>query len=213
MYKAFIVVGGESTGTRLVTQLLINVGCVGDSGKAQRLDKFSKEDSLRDLMSEGKFPRVVWRRSVPHASRMPNLEEELMYPLLGMYKRGEIFVVVTTRNWLCAARSAVNAGHCRDLASALVRLERAYTHIFEFLKKHSKMRYHMVSYDALISSGNFYLPYLFGQLQLNVPFDEAVKMARTFYNGNTKHYWEELGEQTRQKRTTKGKATDNTSNR
>lgn len=62
--KAFLVLGGESTGTRMVTQLLCEAGCYGDHGHQQRLDNSLPIDQ----------PLVVWRRSVPHARKMPDIQ-------------------------------------------------------------------------------------------------------------------------------------------
>jgi hypothetical protein len=177
-----------------MTRLLIKSGCYGDDGAVQRLDGVARSGKLCSFIYDEKIQQIVWRRSVPHDKRWVSIEEELMCPLLVTFKREEIFIVVTLRNWLCAARSAVRAGHSHDISLALAKLERAYKHIFSFLAKDEKIHYHMVSYDSLISSGQFYLPYLFEQMERNVPFDRAVSISRSLYDGNVKHYWEELGE-------------------
>ena len=52
----FLVIGPESSGTRMLAQAFISSGCFGDAGHSQRLD--------RDI-SVGKTPKVL-RSSLPH---------------------------------------------------------------------------------------------------------------------------------------------------
>lgn len=56
---AFITVGPMSSGTRLLTKVLIAGGCTGDPGHEQRFD-FA-------IPAPGDGP-IVWRRSMPHGA-------------------------------------------------------------------------------------------------------------------------------------------------
>ena len=63
--RAFLVVGAERSGTRMLTRFLLHGGCAGDDGHRQRWDWFNppRTESL-----------VVWRRSFPHSGlREPNV--------------------------------------------------------------------------------------------------------------------------------------------
>lgn len=65
--RAFLVVGPQSSGTRLATRLLIAAGCTGDGGHEQRFDDPEKLAAARGAAA------IVWRRSYPHADEWPSL--------------------------------------------------------------------------------------------------------------------------------------------
>jgi len=77
MFDAFLVVGGESTGTRLVTEVLIALGCHGDSGHKQRLD--TDIDKGEDIPMP-----FVWRRSMPHQKKFVSIQHELIEPVFDL---------------------------------------------------------------------------------------------------------------------------------
>ena len=81
MKRAFLVLGAESSGTRLVTRLLIAAGCHGDGGHQQPFDKWQAASSPFD----GKDP-IVWRRSYPWTEYhlWPNLKLDLLKPCRNM---------------------------------------------------------------------------------------------------------------------------------
>lgn len=60
--RAFIILGPESSGTKVLTKVLIKAGCAGDGWHRQRFDK---EDPTE--------PLVVLRRSYPHGGKWPVL--------------------------------------------------------------------------------------------------------------------------------------------
>jgi len=61
---AVVVLGPEASGTRMMTEFCIRGGYFGDSKHAQRLDNL-KFASAPD--------RIVFRRSLPHSRKWPNL--------------------------------------------------------------------------------------------------------------------------------------------
>ena len=71
--KAYLVVGPESSGTRIVTRLFVEAGCVGSFEHSQPLDKFLrlKRMTLDNYSESEKF---VLRRSVPHGTKFPDLK-------------------------------------------------------------------------------------------------------------------------------------------
>ena len=64
MRTAFIVVGPESSCTRMVKELLIDAGCFGDKTNQQQLDKAIPDNEKL----------MVFHRSVPHGNQYPSLE-------------------------------------------------------------------------------------------------------------------------------------------
>lgn len=189
MYKAYIVLGGESTGTRLVTRILIRAGCIGDSGHVQSLDELIPNHKL-DLRAGQSF---VWRRSMPHNKHWIDIRQELYVPVLRLISNPkDICVVVTTRNWFCAARSGAKAGHSVGFSEALGCLERAYIDILNFVRGCPfTIKYYMVSYDALIGiSKLLYLTHLNQELELGLCHDSVVDIASGLSDENEKHFWE-----------------------
>lgn len=121
MKKVFIVVGPESSGTRIVTRLLCMAGCAGDYGHEQRLDRFV----CSEIAEEGidvcgvigeHCETIVLRRSIPYDSdRRPDILG------IGTWFRSVGFLpyyIVTMRDWTCNAASKINMGHGTDLGLA-----------------------------------------------------------------------------------------------
>lgn len=65
---AYIVIGPEGSGTRMMTKALIEGGCSGEAGHRQNMDlvPFSEFAHLPDVM--------VFRRSLPHARWWPDIQ-------------------------------------------------------------------------------------------------------------------------------------------
>lgn len=177
-YKAFVVLGGESTGTRMMTKFLIQAGCYGDSGHKQKFD----------LGIEGADFPLVWRRSFPHEKRWINLGTEIINPLLQYASLDEIFVLVMSRNWFCTIKSAVGQCHVHNVGQAKANLEHAYSYIFRELFRFILLRYQIVSYDMLTSIfGYRYLLHLFKELGLNTSYEFVAETMKIF-DGNKKHF-------------------------
>src|SRR5581483_9496380 len=103
--RAFLVLGPESSGTRLVTRCLIAAGCQGCGDHAQDLD--ASLDGAADL--------IVWRRSLPHGSLWPDLREML----LALRSHGyAVQVLVTVRSHYCMVRSQIRARHVQTSSQA-----------------------------------------------------------------------------------------------
>ncbi|MFP4344253.1 MAG: helix-hairpin-helix domain-containing protein [Anaerolineales bacterium] len=163
--RAYLVAGAESTGTRLVTQILLAAGCRGDRGHAQRWDT---------RLPEGETP-IVWRRSFPHGDTWPLLKELLGYLGEAGYA---VTVVVTTRDWWATARSQVRHGHAHDEAEALAHLQEAYRRIFAALEEQGG-DYQVVGYEGLVQRPETVIPWLCEQLGLPTPARRPA-----IYDGN-----------------------------
>ena len=166
--KAYLVLGAESSGTRILTQQLIAVGCYGDGDHIQRLDTAVPDNE----------PLIVWRRSLPYG------EGHKWPDLIGMIKElhtagYEVRAVVVNRDWHCTAISQ-QGQHTTDVGEALANIRRAYLEIFTALAK-TKTRYELTSYEALVTHPQS-MTYLLRRLGL--PETPLVKL----YDGNKRYY-------------------------
>ena len=168
MRRAFLVLGPESSGTRLMTRILIGAGCLGDDGEIQRLDS-----GIPDA------PLIVWRRSIPHAAKWPAIPQMVADLRVADYP---VMAVVTTRDWSAMTKSQIAAGHVADPGMALQHLQRAYPFITGALTSNA-VPYAMMSYEALIQRPAKMLGWLSAQLELELPPIEV-------YDGNAKWYGE-----------------------
>ena len=162
--RAFLVVGAESSGTRLITRLLIAGGCHGDGGHLQPFDKWQAASCPFD----GKDP-IVWRRSYPWSKyhHWPNLKLDLVKPLL---KHGYRVarVLVTTRNWYSISQSQVDPKnrHAPTQEDALENVQLAYCEIFTQLSRLG-LPYLPVAYEAITCHGERAVRPLLKELGLN----------------------------------------------
>ena len=66
MKEAILIVGPESSGTKMLTEAFVRLGYFGDYGHSQRLD---------DMRFSGRPDRIVLRRSMPHGAEWPNVAD------------------------------------------------------------------------------------------------------------------------------------------
>ncbi len=152
--NAYLVLGPESSGTRMMTRLLLAAGCIGDGGHEQRWD---------ERLPDGETP-IVWRRSLPHGGDWPSID--LMTHRLR--ERGHrVHGVVMARDWTAVVRSQrEHWGHTWE--TALDNLRTAYPYIFASLLKF-QVPYVMVSYESLVQHGPQSLNDLLGSIGLTPP--------------------------------------------
>lgn len=165
--RAFLVVGPESSGTRLMTKLLIAAGCEGDDGNEQRWDEGLPQGD-----------QVVWRRSLPHGGVWPDLDEVLW----GLNGRGyQVLFLVMSRDWHAMGDSQVQAGHVSDMETALKHIRDAYSRICATLTI-TGYPFEIVNYETLVRPGGEAVARLMERLGLTIvrPVD--------IYDGNAKYY-------------------------
>ena len=128
MKRVFMVVGPESSGTRVVTRLLCMAGCAGDSNDEQRLDAFVHNEDVEICTILGKdCDTIVLRRSIPHDS---DLRPDILGIGAKFQSAGfEPYYIVTMRDWTCNAASKINMGHGTDLAIARKGLVEEWSYI------------------------------------------------------------------------------------
>jgi hypothetical protein len=126
--RVFMVVGPESSGTRILTRLLCMAGCIGDYGHEQRLDRFVYEDgiSIKEIF-EYEPKTIVLRRSIPH---YPNVRPDIIEIGTKFKKAGfEPFYIVAVRDWICTAKSKVRTEHCQNWPDAKMTLAEEWAYI------------------------------------------------------------------------------------
>jgi len=173
MKQGYFVVGPESSGTRLMTQLLMGVGCFGDYTHDQRLDE------------PGLWPdeqRLVWRRSVPHRHNMP----DVFLCIMRMRSNGyNTTVLVMSRDWHSMAISQEQIGHVKSTTEALSNIQLAYTYIFNSLLD-ATVAFEIVNYEALVARPQECAHYLFNRIGLGS--SKQPKLPVVVYDGNARYY-------------------------
>lgn len=166
MKRAILVAGAESSGTRLVSRILIAAGCVGDGDHVQRWD----------VQLPTEEPLIVLRRSMPHAKSWPDLR----YLAAKLASRNyEVTVLVIVRDRTATVDSQIKTGHVATTEQAHAHIHEAYLRVFGFLAE-SGLPYVIVPYESLASKPS--VRALCRSLGLPRPNHEAV------FDGNTKHY-------------------------
>lgn len=126
MRKAYLIVGPESSGTRVVTRLFVEIGCVGGFTHHQPLDKFVQGGG--GIEQHGEDARFVFRRSVPHNLSWPDLGDiDKRFKEHGC----ETLWIVLVRDWYALAHSKARQGHTKALDEAYGKLVPQYNHIFK----------------------------------------------------------------------------------
>lgn len=137
--RAYMVVGPEASGTRLVTEILLYAGCFGDDSLGQLLDERIPHD--QDLL--------VWRRSYPHGrGNWPSMSA--MVEQLHKAGHRDIRVIVCMRDWHSLLNAQIRNGkHQPTIELALQSAQRSYKMIFRQIANLG-LPYWMVSYEALV---------------------------------------------------------------
>ena len=149
--KAFLVLGPESHGNHLMTDLLVHAGCDGSSGHSSWREKTAPE-SLEDIQPwDIELPvdqdPIVWRRSVPHLHDWPDIKG--MARVLDE-RDYAIHAIVMTRDRHAALQSQVKWHHIDNIDVGRDNIEKAYLHIFKHLKE-ADIPYLMASYESLVT--------------------------------------------------------------
>lgn len=168
MPRAFFVIGCESSGTRMLAEAFVRVGCWGDHGNIQRLDSLHFNIIPPDT-------DIVFRRSVPHAKKWP--------PLFGIYNMlkahgFEVVPIVIQRNDSYTEQSQVARGHVSSLEVAKAQIKQAREYIIAQMKKLG-IRPRKVPYQRFVTKKSVRKKF-FSRYGLSVPDME-------FYNANLKY--------------------------
>jgi hypothetical protein len=132
--RGFIVVGPESSGTKLTAALLRAAGC-------RSWGALGGDDPEPEEGTAG--PPVV-RRSFPHAGRW-----QAMTDLLDLFSpEAQVEALVTTRDWRAMAASQVDRSFAHSVSHALGNIRRVYREIFRGLDRHDTP-FFVVTHEAM----------------------------------------------------------------
>ena len=152
------MLGAESSGTKLLTELLVKGGCHGSYEHFQEFDLWKFENA----------EKIVWRRSYPHGTdhHWPDLELDLLKPLHA-HGYHSIEALVIMRDWYTVSKSQIyEQQHAPDLEHALENISYAYRRIFKQIHE-TEIPYLIVTYEALIHYGEKVARPLLKKLGLN----------------------------------------------
>lgn len=170
--RAYLVIGPESTGTRLLTRVLIAAGCRGDAGHEQAFD-------APGPVSADSHP-VVWRRSVPHRHTWLTAAD-IRAKLPGR----RLTALVTVRDWHATVESQLRAPHVATRDEARANIQRAESHIHGIIRALAPVAHYTVTYEALVARPVDVQRWLAAELGLTMP-DPPVEV----YDGNARYYGE-----------------------
>lgn len=135
---AIMVIGPESSGTRLVTRIMIAAGCRGDGQHKQRHDT--------DIPRAVRGKPIVWRRSMPHLRQWPDLVS--MAEKLNDLDYVPA-VIITHREWYAMARSQIANGHAPSMSRATANIKSAYEQAYRWTHGSVK-RWMTVTYESVL---------------------------------------------------------------
>ena len=138
MKRTILVAGPRSSGTRLMTRILVESGCFGDFTHNQRMDAFDigfptlnsemPPYDMAELMEESKpYDFAVIRRSYPHGAGFADvvaLRESLTKH--GFYLDTALWMF---RNPDANAKSMLNQGHVATIEDARASVKEALNHL------------------------------------------------------------------------------------
>jgi len=161
---AYFVIGPESSGTKLVTKLLMNAGCFGADGHQQPIDDAIGNDEYMDRLLAGE-DKIVIRRSWPHG--VDHKEPDVKGIFEALESRGyEVKFVVTMRSWPTMIESQVDAEqHAKTRWAAYENIVEATTKIFYWIKR-LKAPFLIVSYGDLLRNKTVTLHWMLNALGL-----------------------------------------------
>lgn len=168
--QAFVIVGPESSGTRLMARLFIAAGCYGDDDHRQRLDAVIDGEKCKESP-------IVLRRSYPYAKKWPELRHVKEKLEFAGY---QVRVVLVVRSLLFTALSNHRAMHTKSMSKALTRSTEALRCILSQLAE-TRAPYLWVTYESLVRRPEQELTFLFEWAGLPAPLDVEI------FDGNAKY--------------------------
>lgn len=102
--KLFLIIGPESSGTRITSRFLIESGCWGSYEHYQILDSAVTSSDVNEIQHLTKdLSYIVFRQSVPHGQVWPNLTD-----LQSLFQKAgfDVFFIFTIRDWIINEKDA-----------------------------------------------------------------------------------------------------------
>lgn len=167
MPRAFLICGPEATGTRYLASILCQAGCFGQSTHQQTLDNDIPVDK----------ENLVWRRSLPHAHKYPNIGSMVDDLELKGY---EVRLLLTMRSMDILVQSQVKNSHVKTREDARKNVMKAHRHVARFLLDRPDIVFDFVPYESILTTDG-----VRGLLQyLGLPDN---KLPSRITDGNTKY--------------------------
>lgn len=189
--KLIVVIGPESTGTRVFTELLSQHPQVIGTPNAQEhvdimdqvwnaLARGDRAAAVSAFPEAGGHEALITRRSMPHASSVDTAAKYMRFPdIEAFHELSEEFelsmrVVITTRSPAANLSSwALSRGSARrSLRKAKRQYVASYRHLFDFLNA-TEVPFFVVSLEALVLDGKPLVQSMFELLGLP-PHEVAV---------------------------------------
>lgn len=150
MKEAYFVFGPESCGNHLVTDILINAGCKGHSGRHP--DWHGEFEAWSDTQPWDTEPPtdetpIVWRRSIPHGKQWIDIVSLITDLREKDYK---VKAIVVTRELYPAVESQMKWRHVDSRSDGRKNVQAAYLHIFAQLGRVG-IPFVVASYEALVN--------------------------------------------------------------
>jgi hypothetical protein len=137
MKNCFMIIGPESSGTRMLTRIFIDSGCIGSDDHDQFFDSAPPLEEMN----------VVWRRSIPHGGiKEPNIEEMYNHLISNNYN---ITIIVISRDIFCTIFSQIQNNHVENKHQSIENIQNSFLFLFNLIKK-LNAKYFMINYESLI---------------------------------------------------------------
>ena len=147
MKRCFIVAGGEKSGTRLATRILIAAGCLGIA-TAEAQAEYGGWPQYYDANDpEGESPIVI-RRTLPYHPGRQWIELD---PLVDRIKAlgYDITIIFTVRSTDCTAKSLVASRYVANFEAGLKDTTEANTRIQAYIAR-SEGKSYVLPYECLV---------------------------------------------------------------
>lgn len=160
--RAILVLGSESSGTRMMTKAIVRSGFWGQAEHSQLMD---------NLEFNGRADNIVFRRSLPHSHHWPDINNIIARMEGAGY---DVIVVCMHRKPEFTAQSQVVQGHVGNLEEAHANIAEA-----EYRMETIKNALH-IQYEEFVTN-DVYRNHVYHILSL------PEKPDMVFYNANEKY--------------------------
>ena len=175
---AYLVFGiGESTGCKLMTQVIINCGIYGSAKHTQEFQEFMYDnEKFSEQVQEKELNNLVVRQSFPHGSNLPSLYSQ--YYRLKYSGFEKIYIILTTRSQPAQVISIVDNLHLINnpindfFLNPVNRIKTAYLKVFGDLSKIENGKFSdfiVVNLNDLSNNPCVNLKYILESINIKIP--------------------------------------------